>query len=146
MELCKRRQMARWLQHRYPHQIIIFTWIKAHAGIYWNELSDKLAKDAARSDDISFDRIPKSEVVQQMRDQSIVKWQIQWDPTTKGLTTKQFFPVIKDRLTTKIKLTPNFKALLTAHGKTQAYLHRIKIIESTECLCDGGNQTVDHLL
>ena len=70
----------------------------------------------------------------------------QWDRTTKGLITKQFFPIIKDRLTTKIKLTPNFTALVTAHDKTKAYLHRFKITESSECPCDGGNQTVDHLL
>jgi hypothetical protein len=78
--------------------------------------------------------------------QSIAKWQIQWDHTTKGSTTKQFFPIIKDRLTTKIKLTSNFTAIVTAHGKTKAYLHRFKIIESPECPCDGGNQTVDHLI
>jgi hypothetical protein len=47
---------------------------------------------------------------------------------------------------TKIKLTPNFTAIVTAHGKTRAYLHRFKIIESPECPCDGGNQTVDHIL
>ena len=37
-------------------------------------------------------------------------------------------------------------ALVTAHGKTKAYLHRFKIIESPECPCDDGNQTVDHLI
>jgi len=37
-------------------------------------------------------------------------------------------------------------ALVTAHGKTKVYLHRFKIIESPECPCDGGNQTVDHLI
>ena len=62
------------------------------------------------------------------------------------LTTKQFIPIIKDRLTTKIKLTPNFTAVITAHSKTEAYLHRFEIIESPECACDSGNQTVDSLL
>jgi hypothetical protein len=37
-------------------------------------------------------------------------------------------------------------AFLTAHGKTKAYLHRFKIIESPECPCDSRNQTVDHLI
>ena len=68
------------------------------------------------------------------------------EPTRKGLTTKEFFRIIKDRLITKIKLTPKFTALVTAHGQTKAYLHRFKITESPECPFDGGNQTVDHLL
>jgi len=36
--------------------------------------------------------------------------------------------------------------MITAHGKTRSYLHRFKIIESPECSCVNGNQTVDHLL
>ena len=59
-----------------------------------------------------------------MKDQSIAKWPDQWDSTTKGLATKQCFPNIKDRLTKKNKLTPNFTAIVSAHGKTKAYLHR----------------------
>jgi hypothetical protein len=46
----------------------------------------------------------------------------------------------------KMNLTPNFPAMVTAHGKTRSYLHRFKIIESPECPCTNGNQTVDHLL
>jgi hypothetical protein len=49
-------------------------------------------------------------------------------------------------LINKIKLTPNFTAIITAHGKTKAYLHQFKITESPECPCNGGNQTVDHLI
>jgi hypothetical protein len=36
--------------------------------------------------------------------------------------------------------------MVTAHGKTRSYLHRFKILESPECPCANGNQTVDHLL
>ena len=36
--------------------------------------------------------------------------------------------------------------MVTAHGKTSSYLHRFKIIESPDCPCANGNQTVDHLL
>jgi len=56
------------------------------------------------------------------------KWQMQWDSTTKARTTKEFFPTLKDRLDTKITLTPNFTAFVTAHGKIKSYLHRFKII------------------
>jgi ribonuclease HI len=81
---------------------IIFTRMKAHVGIYGNELAYKLAKEAATKNDITFNIIAKNEIAQ-VRDQSIAKWQIQCDKTTKGSATKQFFPIIKDRLTTKIK-------------------------------------------
>ena len=36
--------------------------------------------------------------------------------------------------------------MITAHGKTRSYLHRFKIIESPECPCGNGTQTVEHLL
>jgi hypothetical protein len=73
--------------------------------------------------------MPKNKILQ-LRDQIIAKWQNQLDRTTKGLTTKQFFPIIKDRLTYKIKLTLNITAVVTAHGKTKTYLHRFKIMVS----------------
>ena len=71
---------------------IIFTWIRADAGNYVNELSDKLAKEAARKGDISFNRTPKIETPQQVRKQKMAKWRIQCDRNTKALTTKYFFP------------------------------------------------------
>ena len=35
---------------------------------------------------------------------------------------------------------------VTGHGKTRAYLHRFKLLESATCLCNKGDQTTDHLL
>jgi ribonuclease HI len=67
-------------KRNYP---ITFSWKKSHAGIYGNELADKQAKESARKEEISFNRIPNNEIAQQMRDQSIAKWQHQWDHTTK---------------------------------------------------------------
>jgi hypothetical protein len=64
----------------------------------------------------------------------------------KGLTTKQFLPNIKERLKKRIQLTPNLTAVVTAHGRTKAYLQRFKIIDSAECPCGTGNQTVEHLM
>ena len=52
---------------------IIFTWIKAHARNYGNDLADKLSKETVRYKHISFNRIPKSEILQQAKDQSIAK-------------------------------------------------------------------------
>ena len=67
-------------------------------------------------------------------------------PHYKRTSNEKFFPVIKDRLTKEIKLTPNFTAIVTAHGKTKVYLCRFKIIEFQECPCNNRNQIIEHLL
>jgi ribonuclease HI len=43
---------------------ITFSWVKAHVGIYGNELANRLTKEAAQSNgtSIAFNRIPKSTV------------------------------------------------------------------------------------
>ena len=64
----------------------------------------------------------------------------------KGRPAKQFFPSISDRIKAKIKITPNFTALVTGHGKTRAYLHRFKLLESATCPGGKEEQTTDYLL
>jgi hypothetical protein len=106
---------------------ITFTWIQAHVRHYGNKLADKLAKEAAGKDILPYNRIPLCEIAQQLRETSLEKWQKQCDSITK-----EFFPIIKDRLETKITLTPNFTALVTSHEKTKSYLRRFKIIKSPD--------------
>src|SRR5215469_10094315 len=126
--------------------ICIHTHIHIYIYIYIYIYLYTFAKEATTNKYICYNKIPKSEIEHQEREKSIEKWQHQWDHATKGLATKGFLPNIKDRLKTKLNLTPNFTAMITAHGKTRAYLHRFKIIESPECPCKSGNQAVDHLL
>jgi ribonuclease HI len=121
-------------------------WIKAHAGHYRNELANKLTKEATGNHDVCYNKIPKSKLEHQEREKSIEKWQQQLNNFTKGTVTKEFFPNIKDRPKMKIHLTPNFTAMVTAHGKTRSYLYRFKLTVSPECPCSNGNQTVDHLI
>jgi hypothetical protein len=73
---------------------IEFAWVKAHVGIYGNELADRLAKAAACSTEmaVTSDRTPKSTFYSEFEEEATQKWQNEWVNTTKAAVTKQFFP------------------------------------------------------
>jgi hypothetical protein len=48
-------------------------------GHYGNELADELAKEATKNKEIIYKNIPKSQIVQLATQQSIEKWQNQWE-------------------------------------------------------------------
>jgi hypothetical protein len=77
---------------------------------------------------------------------SETKWQIEWDRTTKGVTTKLYFPKVADRLKLKINVTPNLTMMVTGHDNIKSYLYKYKIIDSSMCPCKIGEQTTDHVL
>jgi hypothetical protein len=125
-----------------------FSWIKAHAGHQSNELADQLAKEAARNKNIDecYNRFPKSAVMCELKEQSVIQWQNEWERTTKGSITKYFFPKIVDRMKLAINATPNFTAIVTGHGNIKSYLHKFKIIQIPMCSCKQGERSVEHIL
>jgi hypothetical protein len=128
--------------HKYIHTYI------QYIHIYGNELADRLAKEAARSDGNKYDfnRIPKSTLYHEAAEEAIQKWQAEWTTCHKAAATKQYFPSVRDRLGIKINLTPKLAAVLSGQGKTRAYLHRFNLREDAKCICGKGDQTMDHLL
>jgi ribonuclease HI len=127
---------------------IEISWVKAHIGIYGNELADQLSKSATRNSDIavSFNRIPTSTLYSKLNEVITQKWQTDWDNCTKAAITKEFFPNVRDRLKMNISINPNFTAMVTGHGRTRAYLHRFRLIDSAMCPCNKEEQTADHLI
>jgi hypothetical protein len=75
-----------------------------------------------------------------------LKWQRQWEETTKGAITKEFIPSVESRLAVNLKLSPNVTTIMTGHGNIRSYLHRLKVIGSPECPCNHGTQTADRLI
>jgi hypothetical protein len=73
-------------------------------------------------------------------------WKKKWQNCAMAQITKQFHSSIEDRLKKKIKITQNVAAMITGHGKTRAYLHRIKLREKALCACQQGDKTTDNLL
>jgi hypothetical protein len=127
---------------------ITFSWVKFHVGVHSNELADRLAKEAARSNNtsIAFDRIPKSTLYYEAAEEAKQQWQNEWRKCAKWAIIKQYFPTVQHRLNTRINPTPNLTAMVTEHGKTREYLHRFKILDDAMCICRQGDQTTDHLL
>jgi ribonuclease HI len=137
-----------WYEMKKAGWQIALRWVKAHAGTRGNELADTLAKKATTNGTIteSYTRIPKSAVLRQLEEGSARKWQRSWTQTTKGSTTKEYFPDIDGRLKMKLKLTGNLTTILTGHGNIKAYLHRFYISGEQTCPCGKGDQTTDHII
>jgi hypothetical protein len=108
----------------------------------------QLAKTAARDEDMktAFRRIPFSTLFQELEEESKLKWQQNWEDIPKAAQTKQFFPNITDRFKLKMVITSHFTAIVSGHGKTRAYLHRFKLLESATCPCNNGDQTTELLI
>jgi hypothetical protein len=125
----------------YTIQCAIYIYIYTHththtyAGIYGNETTDRLAKEATQNHYVTYSRIPKSTIKKETREESIRKWQNQWEETTKGAITKEFFPSVESRLAVNLQLNPNVTTIMSGHGNIRSYLHRLKIIDSPECPC-----------
>ena len=127
---------------------IMFSWVKAHVGIYGNELEDRLAKEAARNNVTShaFSIIPRSTLYYETAEKAKQEWQDEWTTCDTPAATKQYFPTVWHRLGIKIKLTPNLAVVLSGHGKTRAYFHHFKLRADATCICGQDVQTTDHLL
>jgi hypothetical protein len=112
-------------------------WVKAHVGIQENELADTLAKEAATNTDIleCYNKVPKSVVRSELCEKNVEKWQRDWDQTSKEQLTKEYFPIVADRLNMKVNITRNFTTMVTGHGNIRSYLHRFKILDTPTCSC-----------
>jgi hypothetical protein len=107
-------------------------WVKARVGIRGNELTDTLAEEVATKADIieCYKKVPKSVVISELGEISVETWQREWNQTTKGKITKEYFLIVADRLSIKINVTHTFTSMVTGHGNIRSYLHRFKILET----------------
>jgi hypothetical protein len=48
------------------------------------------------------------------------KWQSQWEKTTKGAITKEFFPSVERRLAVNLNLSPNVTTIMIGNGNIQS--------------------------
>ena len=94
-----------------------------------------LRRRQLKTTNVTYNRIRKSAIKMEIREESKRKWQNQWKETTKGAITKEFFPSVERRLAVNLHLNPNVTTVMSGHGNIRSYLHRLKIIDSPECPC-----------
>jgi len=111
-------------------------------------MADQQAKEAARNKSIKecYNKIPKSVVMSELKEQSVRQWQREWVETTKGAITKAFFPRIEDRIKLRLNTTPNYTTIVIGHGNIKPYLYKYKIIDNPMCPCEKGHQTIQHII
>ena len=127
---------------------IHFQWVKAHVGDEGNERADQLAKKATECPELppTYELVPYSTVKRDLQEECINAWEEEWSSTSNGSITKQYFPSVRSRFQSNLKLTPNITAMTTGHGKFGEYFHRFKIVEDPTCVCGKNTQSADHIL
>ena len=129
---------------------IHFGWVKAHTGTEGNELSNKLAKEAAEDVGelkIVYKRLPIKSVDTDLKKEGLTKWQRQWESTDKEALCRSFFQTVEQRQKLKIPMTSEFTAIVSCHGGKKSYLRRFKLIDNPMCPCSGwGAQSSEHLI
>jgi len=105
-----------------------FTWITAHAENRGNETADQLGKEAANNKNIEerYIKIPKREILNELKEKSIKQWQIEWENTTKGATTKLLFPKVQEGLKIRINTTTKFTKIKEEMATKSRIYTRVK--------------------
>ena len=102
---------------------IKFKWIKVHVENQRNDIADNLAKEATKKKEITYNKIPKSQIAQ-VKQQSIEKWQTQWKKQQKGLQQNSFSQT-KERLKKKTQVNTKLHSNSNTPWENQRLLAQI---------------------
>ncbi|KMQ82197.1 non-ltr retrotransposon cats, partial [Lasius niger] len=121
-----------------------FHWVKAHAGIKFNELVDGYAKQATTKVDIDY-AYPRSrcQIKRLAKSEMLSRWQERWDSEIEtGRKIYEVFPRVSES-----RLQGDFfvNQFISGHGIFLAYQERFHSKDPT-CLCNGERMTPDHCI
>lgn len=133
---------------------IVFMWIKAHCGLYYNEQVDKLAKMAVSAEDTFVRKIPYTDLVAIIRRQFVDSWQQHYSavfsnkPTNyflihPTLSKNQWHKTTNSFITRKMYVT--IARLMFNHGRFPSHLSKINISDSDACIC-GERGDINHIV
>ena len=101
--------------------------MKAHAGIYGDEIADLLAKECTQNYNVTYSRIRKTAIINDNRKESIKKWQRQWEEITKGEIREEFFSKRRKKTGSDFKIKPKCNNLSSLSSKLLSKNLEIKI-------------------
>ena len=83
-----------------------------------------------------------------MQKKTLLKWQYRWDTESSGKWTHELIPDLEKWVNRTHGETDFYLTqALTGHGKFNAYLHRLKKLENSECLeCGHNSEDTRHTL
>ncbi|GBL75165.1 hypothetical protein AVEN_194414-1 [Araneus ventricosus] len=122
------------LLHSHPH--IRVSWIKAHAGYIGNEEADRLAKEAAETENFPETplELPKSFIKTFLRQKMLATWQMAWDDGDTGRLIHNIIPKVS---LDSINWTRNEVLFFTGHEPFPSFLQRFNLAETSFCSCGG---------
>jgi len=118
-------------------------WVKAHAGIWENELVDAEAKAATTKSEVDiYVKLTKIQLKNKIRTESLKAWQDRWELSDVGRDTFRIFSTVSIR-----RLHSNFyiNQIITGHGILGQHQSRL-FGKSSMCICDELIQDVHHVL
>jgi hypothetical protein len=130
-----------------------FVWCPSHVGIVGNEHVDQLAKEALITGDETRYLPPSCDLAPKIKLKLKTEWNNEW------LESSSFKGSALFKIQPKISLSPWFKnlsfnrksivtisRLRTGHNSLPSHLHRIKVIDSSSCVCGYSLCDANHLL
>jgi hypothetical protein len=56
-------------------------------------------------------------VIKEIKENGEIRWQQEWNVSTKGETTKSFFQIIGERKSKRLQMGINLSTIVTGHGR-----------------------------